>query len=72
METFFDRNKLYLKTALEHKAASPRRKQETTLEDEMMRLASNASRNPPYKKYDTIDSIDIANVQNEVLNKQEF
>ena len=36
---------------------------------EMMKLAS---RNPPYKKYDTIDSIDIANVQNEVLNKQEF
>ena len=59
METFFDRNKLYLKTALEHKAASPRRKQEATLEDEMMKLAS---RNPPYKKYDTIDSIDIANV----------
>ena len=37
----------------------------------MMKLAS---RNPPpaYKKYDTIDSIDLANVQNEVLNKQEF
>ena len=33
----------------------------------MAKLA--ASKNPAYKKYDTIDSIDIANVQNEVVNK---
>ena len=39
----------------------------------MAKLANKyQSKNPPYKKYDTIDSIDIANVKNEVVNKQEF
>ena len=75
VDSFFDRNKLYLKTARDHEMNNSVRSKSNRDLDQNMNMMPMPPQNSARSRImnsNTLDSVDLASIDNQIVNKQEY